>query len=186
MNKKLSLVTAALILTAPAAFAEEDCVKIAFEVRNAAKDFPDKILENVAEYVSESPKCACEVVKAAIEATSASEDLVAAIVETAIVASPEQMRIIAQCAVAVAPDALPKVQAVLAKLDVNSGEAASAKSAKGEKAAAQEVASMGNPLDFPGKGPVGPLPIFPGPPGFFIPPDPIDPDLNTLTDPQLN
>jgi hypothetical protein len=73
------------------------------------------------------------------------------------------MRLIAQCAIAAAPDALTDVQAVLAKLDPNSGEAGdSGKSAKGAKAPAGEVAAMPNPLDFPGKGPVRPLfPIFP-------------------------
>jgi len=186
MNKIISLAAIAICFTAAASYGEEDCLKIAVVVKTAAQNFPDKILEEVSKQVSASPKCACEIVKAAIEGTSANEDLVAAIVETAVVSAPDQMRIIAQCAVAVAPDALAKVQAVLAKLDSNSGEsdsAKSAKSAKGEKAAAQEVASMGNPLDFPGKGPIGPLPIFPGPPGGFIPPDPIDPPPFSPTDP---
>jgi len=182
MNKILSLAAVAFSFSATASYGEDDCLKIAVDVRTAAQNFPEKILENVSKHVEESPQCACEIVKAAIEGASADEDLVAAIVEAAVISSPEQMRIIAQCAVAVAPDALAKVQAVLAKFDSNSGESGSAKSAKGEKAAAQEVASMGNPLDFPGTGPVGPLPIFQGPPGFFIPVNP--PEFSPTDPPQ--
>jgi hypothetical protein len=181
MKKHIAFTAIAMIFGLAAAPAEVDCLKIAVEVRNAVQNSPDAVLEEVASRVATSPSCACEIVKAAIEASSANEQMVAAIVETAATAAPDQMRIIAQCAVAVAPDALANVQAVLAKLDPNSGESYSAKSAKGEKAAIQEVASMGNPLDFPGKGPVGPLPIFPGPPGFFVP---LDPDVVTEVNPQ--
>ena len=77
--------------------------------------------------VAASPSCSCEVVKAAIVATEADRELVGQIVETAVDAAPDKMRIIAQCAIAVAPDALSDVQAVIAKLDPQSGESFSSK-----------------------------------------------------------
>lgn len=161
---------------------DQDCGKLAISVKAAVSTEQSKVLEIVSKEVASSPSCACEVVKASIEGTGADVKTVAAIVETAITAAPDQMRLIAQCAIAVAPDALVEVQAVLAKLDPNAGDsgqsAKSAKSAKGEKAPIGEVAAMPNPLDFPGKGPVGPLfPIFPpviiNPP--IINPPPVSP-----------
>lgn len=141
------------------ASAEVDCLKLLLSVKAQVTAEQSKVLEIVSAEVSAAPACACEIVKAAIEGSSAKPDTVAAIVEAAITAAPDQMRLISQCAVAVAPDALAKVQAVLAKFDPNRGESAdSAKDAKDAKEPVGEVAAMPNPLDFPGKGPIGPGP----------------------------
>jgi hypothetical protein len=148
------------------AMAEVDCAKLSLSVKAAVVAEQSKVLEIVSTEVAAAPDCACEIVKSAIEGSSTeveavSADTVAAIVEAASIAAPEKMRLVSQCAVAVAPDALAKVQAVVAKLDPNSGEAgASSKSAK--QTVAGEVAAMPNPLDFPGQGPVGPTPGGPG------------------------
>ncbi|MCU0750838.1 MAG: hypothetical protein MUF13_14970 [Akkermansiaceae bacterium] len=151
------------------ASAEVDCLKLSLSVKAVISAEQSKVLEIVASEVAAAPGCACEIVKAAIEGSSAKPETVAAIVEAAITAAPEQIRMIAQCAVAVAPDSLAQVQAVLAKFDPNSGE--SGTSAKGAKAPAGEVAAMPNPLDFPGTGPVGPTPGTAG--GFpLFPPTP--------------
>jgi hypothetical protein len=157
--------------------AEVDCLKLSLSVKAVVSAEQSKVLEIVANEVATAPGCACEIVKAAIEASSAKPETVAAIVEAAITAAPDQIRMIAQCAVAVAPDSLSEVQAVLAKFDPNSGESVS--SAKGSKAPAGEVAAMPNPLDFPGSGPVGPtpgsaggFPLFPPtPPTIINPPE---------------
>jgi hypothetical protein len=85
----------------------------------------------VAKTVTEFPTCSCEIVKAVIEKTEAEPKLVGRIVRAAIVAAPERMRLSAQCAIAVAPDALAEVQGVLASLEANAGE--SGKSAKSGK-----------------------------------------------------
>ncbi len=157
-------VLSALLSTVPA-FAEVDCLKLSLFVKQAASSEQSKVLEAVAKEVAAAPDCACEIVKAAIEGSSADANTVAAIVEAAATAAPEQMRLISQCAVAVAPDALVNVQAVMAKLDPNLGESGtSAKSSKSSKAPAGEVAAIPNPLDFPGVGPVGPT--IGGPGGF--------------------
>jgi len=163
MKKTIFLAALSASLGLGSALAENDCAKISLSVKAAVAAEQSQVLEIVANEVTASPACACEVIKAAIEGSGADVKTVAAIVETAITSAPDQMRLIAQCAIAVAPDALVEVQAVLAKLDPNSGDSGeSAKSAKGEKAPIGEVAAMPNPLDFPGKGPIGPLfPIFP-------------------------
>lgn len=142
------------------ASAEVDCLMLSLTVKHSVAAEQSKVLEIVATQVAAAPGCSCEIVKAAIEGSNAKPTTVAAIVETAVTAAPEQMRLISQCAVAVAPDALAQVQAVLAKLDPNSGKSAanSSKDAKDAKAPAGEVASMPNPLDFPQQGPLGPIP----------------------------
>lgn len=157
--------------------AEVDCLKLALTVKQSVANEQSKVLEIVSNEVSASPKCACEIVKAAIEGSQAEPKTVAAIVEAAANAAPDQMRLVAQCAVAVAPDALAEVQAVMAKLDPNKGE--SVESSKSGKEPAGEVAAMPNPLDFPGQGPIGPMPGGPGgepmfptlPPVIINPPD---------------
>ena len=157
--------------------AEVDCLKLALTVKQLVTNEQSKVLEIVAKEVSAAPSCACEVVKAAIEGSQAEPKTVAAIVEAAANAAPEQMRLIAQCAVAVAPDALAEVQAVMAKLDPNRGEGD--QSSKSGKEPAGEVAAMPNPLDLPGQGPIGPMPGGPGggplfptlPPVIINPPD---------------
>jgi hypothetical protein len=163
MKHAIFLSTLCAALGIASAATEPDCGQLALEVKATVSSEPANLLEIVAARVSASPGCACEVVKTAIEVSKADAATVSAIVESAITAAPDQMRLIAQCAIAVAPDSLVQVQALLAKLDPNSGDAGdSAKSAKGEKAPIGEVAAMPNPLDFPGKGPVKPLfPIFP-------------------------
>ena len=157
-----------------------DCTDLSLSVKNTVTSDPAKVLELVSREVEASPSCACEIVKAAIEGSKASTETVAAIVEAAATAAPDQMRLVSQCAVAVAPDALAAVQAVVAKLDPNSGESGtSSKSSKDSKAPAGEVATMPNPLDFPGQGPTGPTPGGPGgmpllpqlPPVIIAPPD---------------
>lgn len=151
------------MMSATAETKEVDCLALSVSVKNAVKNEESKVLEIVSKEVAAAPGCACEIVKSAIEASKADVKTVAAIVEAAATAAPEQMRLVSQCAVAVAPDSLAAVQAVMAKLDPNLGEGSSAKSSKDAKGGpAGEVASMPNPLDFPGQGPIGPTPGGPG------------------------
>ncbi len=196
MKKTICFALMSAVLGSLPTFAEvpsPDCLKLSLSVKQIVAAEQSKVLEIVATEVASAPTCSCEIVKAAIEGSNASVDTVAAIVEAAATAAPEQMRLIAQCAVAVAPDALAKVQAVLAKLDPNLGESGtSTKSSKDSKAPAGEVAAMPNPLDFPGQGPVGPtpggpggIPMFPLTPPVIINP-PIDPDPVSDPNPATN
>jgi hypothetical protein len=91
-------------------------------------------------------------------------------------AQPESMRLAAQCAMAVMPDALAEIQTVLTKLDPAGGSGGSDKDAKDAKFG--EVASVvsPNPLDRP----PGPPPGIPDiiPPGGGTPPEEIPPVTN--------
>lgn len=204
---RFALISAALgLLSSSAAFAKVDCVKLALSVKHAVAANPSATLQIVEREVSATPACACELVKAAIEGSKANVQLVAAIVETAATVAPEHRRLIGQCAVAVAPEALASVQAVLAKLepqDKVSRPVSTAKNGMGPGAKGAEVVPpqpASNPLDFPGSGiadapvhvgptPGGPggFPVLPfGPPSYVPPvitppivtPPPITPPVN--------
>lgn len=167
----------------------DPCLTLPADVQSRVKQKPEMVTEIATEFVAKNQACACEIVKAAIEATEAPPETIAAIVEAAILAAPEHIRIIAQCAIAVAPDAFKEIQAVLARLDPNRGESAesskSAKSAKGGQpsggvADLTNTIDAPNPLNFPGQGPVGPIPGGPGGiplipvnPPFIIAPPPV-------------
>jgi hypothetical protein len=154
---RFALVAACLSLLPAAASAGVNCLELAVSVKHAVSAKPSAVLEIVEKEVSANPDCACEVVKAAIQGSEADSKMVASIVETAATAAPDKMRLVSQCAVAVAPDALGAVQAVMSRLDPNRGETTpSAKDAKSPKDVA--VKPAWNPLDFPGQGPVGPTP----------------------------
>jgi hypothetical protein len=168
MKKNLKIAIAITALGVFAANANENCTALSQTVLSEVKTDKSNVLEIVANKIAASPGCACEVVKAAIKGSEADSKMVAAIVETAANASPEQLNVICQSAIAAAPDAAADIQAVLVKLDPN-----------------QESQS---PLDFPGEGDVGPLPgtdggnsiLIPGP-QFDTPPS-IDPPV--VTDPN--
>jgi len=112
----------------------------------------EQIIESTRQRVAEDPKHACEIVKKAIVDAKAGPRLVTRMVEAVIMEAPDQMRLVSQCAIAVAPDAMEPVMELMARLDPNAGESlegakSGAKSAKSPKGTL-EVASVGaNPLD---------------------------------------
>ena len=143
-----------------------DCLAVALSVEQRIKLNVAKVLEIVESEVQANPNCACEIVKTAITASDADVALVTAIVEAAITAAPDCMRIASQCAIATMPESVASVQALLAKLDPNSGNeelysskgAKSAKNTKNTKVVVV-VDPVPNPLDrfyFP---PIYPLPV---------------------------
>lgn len=104
----------------------------------------EAIEELVTRTVTEFPSCSCEIVKTVIEKTKAEPKLVARIVQAAIVAAPERMRLSAQCAIAVAPDALAEVQGVMAALEANAGESGTS-SKSGKEVVSSKDAKGGTP-----------------------------------------
>jgi hypothetical protein len=141
-----------------------------------------KVIEIVSKHIAVAPECACEIVKTAIKASDADKMVVASIVEAAITSAPAHARIISQCAIATAPDAASEIQALLAKLDPNSGE--SVDTSKSGKAPAEVAEETFNPLDFPGDetstvgprvGTSGPFIYLPPGPPFNPPPITYDP-----------
>ena len=169
---------------------ESNCLSISLSLEQRIKLADSKLLEVVETEIKANPACSCEIVKTAITASDADVERVVSIVESSIIAAPEMMRIISQCAIATVPESLAGVQSVLAKYEANGGDggssAKSAKDSKDSKAVAPDsVAAMPNPLDFPGHGPVGPTIGGPGGDPLF-PPDPpiiITPPNVTNVDP---
>ena len=156
ISSGLALISA--IYRTPAQPAQDgDCPTVALSIEQQIRLDPAKALEAVQAEIGANPDCACEIVKAAIHALDADEALVANIVEVAIISAPESMRMISQCAIAASPESLVSVQAVLAKLDPNSGDssysskgdAKSAKSAKDSKAGAVKPPDLPDILDLP-------------------------------------
>lgn len=167
---------------------EIDCLALSQSVATEVSADKSQVLEIVSNQVAAASGCACEIVKSAIKASDADATTVAAIVEAAISEAPDHMRLISQCAIAAAPDAIGAIQALLATLDPNSGDSAgSSKSGKSAKAAAMsddEAAEVDwNPLDFPGDqiSSVPGLKIPSGPQGTYAPPI-INPGF--ITDPN--
>lgn len=97
---------AALASLSTASAAETDlCSPLHAAVTKAVSAAPESVLKVVAEQVAASPKCACEIVKAAITASTANNSMVVAIVEAAAAAAPDQLPVVLACAAAAAPQA---------------------------------------------------------------------------------
>lgn len=143
---KYTLFVAALTLVIPAQAEKIDRQQVYTNVKNNVSANPEMVLELVKKNVAKNQSCACEIVKAAIIASNADKNLVADIVEAAITSAPDKARLIGQCAVAVAPDALAEVQAMVVKYGVVSAKTTS----RDETSSYQDDDEGGNPLNFPG------------------------------------
>jgi hypothetical protein len=168
MKKNIKHLVLALLLNGVAHAVETpsvDCSNVVASIQTEVKARPSDVLTIVEKAIKLHSSCSCEIVKTAIRSSEADAEKVASIVEVAAIASPENMRLIAKCAVAVAPDALEAVQEVLSKLDPGNGESElsgkkiTKKGGLEPKTAATN--ESGNPLDFPTNGQavnVGPAP----------------------------
>ncbi len=145
--------TVAVLASSGAAHADSDCLVLATRAQTVAERTaadPIELLNLIDREVSANPACACEIVKAAIIGTGCDDAIVGYIVETAVRAAPEQMRLISQCAIATAPDSLIRVQQVMARLDPAAGEkSTSAKGAKGKGLEVSPAQTVPDPLDVP-------------------------------------
>jgi len=171
---------------------ESNCLSISLSLEQRIKLDDSKLLELVETEIQANPGCSCEIVKTAINASDADVEMVVSIVESSIIVAPEMMRLISQCAIATAPEALAGVQSLLARYEANGGDgdysAKSAKSSKNAKAAESvlpdSVAAIPNPLEFPGKGPIGPTTGSPTTERFLaLPPSTINPPSVTNVNP---
>lgn len=134
---------------------DEGCTAISLSVKQRIQMDPSEILNIVENEVSSNQNCACEIVKTAIRFSGEDTETIANIVETAILSAPEHIRMISQCAIAAMPKALPEIQEVLAKLDVNAGDTYLNDSKSGKEAVASATTpptTPPNPLDIPGGG----------------------------------
>lgn len=159
MKKNTKHLVLALLFSGVACAAEKpsvDCSIAVASIQSEVKAQPSAVLSIVEKAVKLHPSCSCEIVKTAIRASEADNQLVASIVEIAVITAPEHTRLIAQCAVAVAPDALDAVQEVLSKLDPGTGESGLSGKEVAEKGGLDPKPATadesGHPLDFPTNG----------------------------------
>ncbi|MGJ8644577.1 MAG: hypothetical protein ACSHX9_14295 [Luteolibacter sp.] len=137
MKKTLFLLAATGFLGS-ALIQAQNCEDVAASVTSAASAEDANLLEIVDEKVSESPNCVCEIVKAAIGASEAQGQSFGDIVEAAGNAAPEKLQLIVDCASTVASDVdLPFLQSAANSVQTSNP-------------------GINNPLNFPGRGPVGP------------------------------
>jgi hypothetical protein len=162
---RIALIAAALCCSVLASTTTVDTDVVA-AVKSDLSQNGQTLVQTVTKHVSASPEFACEVVKTVIGESKCDAATVASIVESAALAAPDQLRLIAQCAIAMAPESLVDVQQIVAKLDPSAGDGSvSGKEISGKEGAQVASAENGNPLDFPtGDGDVivGPTPNTPG------------------------
>jgi hypothetical protein len=92
----------ALSQTAP------NCSQIAGDVKAAVAKDPSKVLMIVEDALVISESCACEIVKAAIAASSADAAMIQQIVQTGIAVAPKYSAMITECASSTGPIAVAK------------------------------------------------------------------------------
>lgn len=115
-SRAVGLMALALALQAAPARAgsPSTCDLLATDIRQAVAKDPSKVLMIVEDGLVINETCACEIVKAAIQASSADGAMVQQIVQTAMAVAPKMAAIIAECAAAVAPGSSEAINAVAA------------------------------------------------------------------------
>lgn len=114
--KKSLLLTLLAVATVSVSFAAEqakECTPVSATVTAEVTAKRSDVLTIVSAQIAANPTCACEIVKAAILASKADKDLVGQIVFTAVTAAPTEATTVAECAVAVSPEAAENVKAAL-------------------------------------------------------------------------
>jgi len=113
----LSLGVATLFALAPGLLPaqEVDCRMVAANVRSMIQKGPEHTLTVVEDALVAAPGCVCEIVGSAIDASNADGPLVQKIVYTAVKTTQQHAPIIAECAVAAAPQHADFVRAAFAE-----------------------------------------------------------------------
>ncbi|MFM7181465.1 MAG: hypothetical protein ACKO2G_08385 [Verrucomicrobiales bacterium] len=106
----------AALMASSSLIAAPDCASVAAAVETSVKADKSTVLAVVAAKIKEAPDCACDVVKSAIRATNASNELTGQIVESAVRAEPSQYKVIVECAVAVNSGAAAEIRAALQRV----------------------------------------------------------------------
>jgi hypothetical protein len=92
------------------------CPGLVAKLEKEVKENPEKVLEAVRRALLENDACACDIVKTAIRASSASSDLVGQITEVAVTTVPARYKEIVECVVSVSPQSKAAVRAALARV----------------------------------------------------------------------
>ena len=126
---KSALTGLALIVSLSGTAVAADCDTVGAKVKKDVAKKPTQVLVIVDQAISKNESCACEVVKAAIEAADAKKngEMVREIVITAVTAAQGMAATIAECAVATSPSSAAEIKAGLSEVF----ESASSEGAKG-------------------------------------------------------
>lgn len=100
-----ALLIAVLGFSAAQVSAQSACDNIASDVASAIQKDPSKTLMIVEDALVINESCACEIIKAAIQASQADSALVNQIVQTGIAVAPKMSGVIMDCASALSPSA---------------------------------------------------------------------------------
>lgn len=128
-KSSLAIVLSALAVSTAVA-ADKECPTVSTTVKTEVSAKPQDVLTVVAAQIAANPTCACEIVKAAIEAAKADKDLVGQIVFTAVTSAPAEATTIAECAVAASPEASENIKTALQRA-MYDGKNSVAKNPKG-------------------------------------------------------
>ena len=146
-NLKSALSGLALIVSLSGIAFAGDCESVGASVKKDVAKTPSKVLVIVDEAISKNESCACEIVKAAIEAADAKKngELVREIVVTAANAAQGMAATIAECAVAVSPSSASEIKSGLSEVfeGASGGAKSSYYSSKGGKEVVEEVEDFG-------------------------------------------
>ena len=117
-NIKKTLTGLATLVSLAGLAVAGDCETVGAKVKKDIAKSPEKVLVIVDDAISKNESCACEVVKAAIEAADAEKNnvLVREIVVTAVSAAQGMAATIAECAVSVSPSSAPEIKAGLSEV----------------------------------------------------------------------
>ena len=147
-NLKSALSGLALIVSLSGIAFAGDCESVGASVKKDVAKTPSKVLVIVDEAISKNESCACEIVKAAIEAADAKKngELVREIVVTAVNAAQGMAATIAECAVAVSPSSASEIKSGLSEVfeGASGGAKSSYYSSKGGKEVVEEVEDFGS------------------------------------------
>ncbi|MGI8603315.1 MAG: hypothetical protein ACR2OZ_09985 [Verrucomicrobiales bacterium] len=113
LSLALALLAAGFATAVNAETTKDACASLSTTVKEEVSAKPEQVLVIISEKIAANPSCACEIVQAAIKASKAEADLVGEIVFTAVSAAPAESTTIAECAVAVSPQASETVKSAL-------------------------------------------------------------------------
>jgi len=115
---KKTLIGLATLVSLSGLAVAADCETVGAKVKKDIAKTPEKVLVIVDAAISKNESCACEVVKAAIEAADAQENsvLVREIVVTAVTAAQGMAATITECAFAASPSSASEIKAGLSEV----------------------------------------------------------------------
>ena len=92
------------------------CIQLAERVKSEVSKSPKDVLSSVRLAMVDNDACACDIVKTAIKASDADNDLTGLIVEVAVKTKPSRFKEIVECAILANPAAKTQVRSALERV----------------------------------------------------------------------